>query len=291
MKYGIYFAYWEKEWDADYYKYVDKVAALGFDILEIACAGIQNKFTTDEKLYAFRDYAKDKGITLTAGYGPVKEHNLSSSDNSIVQNAKDYYKQMFVKLHKLDIHLLGGGLYSYWPVDYSQPVDKEGDLARSIKNMKEVAKMAEDNDVMLGMEALNRFEGYLINTCDEDLAYVEAVGSPNVGVMLDTFHMNIEEDNMGDAIRKAGKKLCHFHLGEQNRRVPGKGSMPWNEIGAALRHIGYDGTVVMEPFVLRGGGVGSDIKVWRDLIPNATEEQLDKDAADSLRFVKHIFEK
>ena len=67
------------------------------------------------------------------------------------------------------------------------------------------------------------------------------------------------------AIRLAGNRLGHFHVGENNRRVPGKGGLDWYRIGEALRSIGYDGSVVMEPFVQMGGGIGSDIKVWRDM--------------------------
>ncbi len=95
---------------------------------------------------------------------------------------------------------------------------------------------------------------------------------------------------MCDAIRLAGNKLGHFHVGENNRKVPGKGKFPWKEIGGALRDIGYDRTVVMEPFVLMGGEVGSDIKIWRDISKGASEEQLDKDAAESVAFLRKTFE-
>lgn len=141
------------------------------------------------------------------------------------------------------------------------------------------------------MEVLNRFEGYLLNTCAEALEFVEQVNSPNVKIMLDTFHMNIEEDNIGDAIRMAGNKLSHLHIGEQNRKVPGKGSLPWYEIGSALRDIDFSGSVVMEPFVMPGGTIGSEIKVWRNLVDDVSEDSLDKDAKGALDFVKHVFTK
>ena len=107
--------------------------------------------------------------------------------------------------------------------------------------------------------------------------------------MLDTFHMNIEEDDMVEAILLAGDKLGHFHVGENNRRLPGKGGMPWYQIGSALRAIGYDKNIVMEPFVKSGGGVGSDIKVWRDLSKGATTEMLDQDAAASVAYLRNVF--
>ncbi len=77
---------------------------------------------------------------------------------------------------------------------------------------------------------MNRFEQYLINTAAEGVAYIDEVGSPNLKLLLDVFHMNIEEDDMTQAIITAGDKLGHFHIGETNRRPPGQGRMPWKEI-------------------------------------------------------------
>ena len=108
--------------------------------------------------------------------------------------------------------------------------------------------------------------------------------------MLDTFHMNIEEDSFGAAIRTAGPLLGHFHTGECNRKVPGRGRIPWKEVGEALRDIDYDGAVVMEPFVRMGGTVGESIKVWRDLSSGADEAGLDRDAAESVRFSRFMLE-
>lgn len=290
MKYGIYYAYWEKEWTGDYFKYIDKVKELGFDILEISCGAFKKDYTTDEQLLRIGEYAKEKGIILTAGYGPQKDENLASPDEAVQKNAIEFFKETLRKLHLMDIHILGGGLYSYWPVDFNSDINKERDFETSVKNMKLIAKYAEEYDITLGMEVLNRFEGYLINTCDECLRYIDAVGNDRVGVMLDTFHMNIEEDNIGEAIRKAGDKLVHFHLGERNRKVPGKGTMPWAEIGQALRDIHYQNAAVMEPFVLQGGRVGQDIKIWRNLLTDTSEDKLDADAKHSCEFVRHVFE-
>ena len=88
MKFGIYFAFWEKEWKVSYEKYIKKAAGLGFDILEISCAPLPG--LSDEELYRLRDIAKDHGIILTAGYGPTADQNLSSPDPAIVKNAKAY---------------------------------------------------------------------------------------------------------------------------------------------------------------------------------------------------------
>ncbi len=287
MKYGIYFAYWEKEWNADQKSYISKVKKLGFDILEISCAMLKN--ISREELVEMRDMARAEGVTLTAGYGPGPSENLASSDEAVVKNAVAFYTDILKKLEILDIHTLGGGIYSYWLVDYTKPIDKEGDWKRSVKNVRTVGKIAQECGVDYCLEVLNRFEGYLLNTCAECRQFVEEVDVPAVKIMLDTFHMNIEEDSMTEAILLAGDRLGHFHVGENNRRLPGKGNLPWYQIGSALRAIGYDKNVVMEPFVKSGGKVGSDIKIWRDLSMGAATEQLDRDAAASVAFLRNVF--
>lgn len=291
MKYGIYYAYWEKQWGVDYKKYISKVAGLGFDALEISCAGIAG--LTDHQIAELNEEKEKAGIFLTAGYGPKAEENLASAVPSVAENGFRFWKDTFLTLQKLGITSVGGGLYGCWPVDYSKPIDKARDLETSIKNMQKLADMAADHGITtLGMEVLNRHEGYLLNTCEEGAAYVDAVGKPNVKIMLDTYHMLLEEDDIPAAIRLAGSRLGHFHVGENNRRVPGQGLyIDWDGIGQALSDIGYTGSVVMEPFVIHGGEVGRDIRIWRDLLPDTSEEILDRDAADALRFLRSKLER
>ena len=140
MKYGIYYAYWEKEWKADYIPYVKKVKELGFDILEIGCAFLPSM--SDEYLQRLREEAEKWGVRLTGGYGPAPEHNIASADPAVVKAAFANYEKTFQKMKVAGMKKIGGGLYSYWPVDYSKPIDKQGDLARSIANVRELGDMA-----------------------------------------------------------------------------------------------------------------------------------------------------
>lgn len=288
MQYGIYYAYWEKEWAADYRNYVKKVAKLGFDILEVGAAPLPDY--TEEEIRELRKCAEDSKIMLTAGYGPTYAHNVGAKEEQVRKGAREWYKRLFEVMGKLNIKTIGGALYSYWPVDFSV-VNKEEDWKRSVEGVRLLAEEARQYDIMLGMEVLNRFESHLLNTAKEGVKFVKETGMDNVKVMLDTFHMNIEEESISAAIREAGSLLGHFHTGECNRMVPGKGRMPWREIGEALREIQYDKAVVMEPFVRMGGQVGADIKIWRDISLGASEEQLDKDAADAVAFERYMFEK
>ena len=289
MKYGIYYAYWEKEWGGNFVPYTEKCARLGFDILEVACGAFDRE---DDRF--FRELAaaaKANGLRLTGGYGPRKGHDLAGTDPAQVEAAFRFYAVMFRKMELAGIDRLGGALYSYWPAQCTPETDKAADTDRSVARMQRLADLAADHGITLCMEALNRFEGYMINTADECLAYVRAVNRPNVKVMLDTFHMNIEEDSLTDAIRKSGPLLGHFHVGEANRRCPGpNGRFDWAAIGRALRSIGYAGGVVMEPFVRMGGQVSRDVSLWRDLSGGASNEQLDQDAATSLTWLRSVME-
>lgn len=288
MKFGIYYAYWEHEWGGNFIPYIEKVKRLGFDILEVACGNfhLEDGAFFDE----LRRASAANDITLTGGYGPRPEHNLASKDTAAVEKAFAFYADLFQKMERAGIGSLGGALYSYWPVNFSGELDKRGDFERSVENIKRLADMAINHGITLNMEALNRFEGYLLNTAKEAVEYVKAVGKPNVKVMLDTFHMNIEEDSLTGAIEFAVNLLGHFHVGEANRKPPfEKGRMPWMEIGKTLKKINYTGDVVMEPFVLPGGQVGKDISIWRDISEGATPAELDKAAADSVAFLRRAF--
>jgi len=288
MKFGTYFAYWEQEWDkADYVFYCKKVAALGFDVLEVAAASLAKM--NDEQLFLLKRAAQENNIIITSCIGLPADYNTASLNEDIRQNGVKLLKDILDAMNKVGSKLLGGITYAYWPVDYSKPRDKKKERERSILSIREAADYARQYGITLTLETVNRFEQYIINDAAEAVAFVREIDKSNVNVMLDCFHMNIEEDNLGDAIRATGKYLGHFHVGETNRKVPGKGHMPWDEMGKALRDIGYDGYVVMEPFVKTGGTVGGDIKVFRDLSDGADVRKMDQNIAEALIYLKSKF--
>jgi len=118
---------------------------------------------------------------------------------------------------------LSGFIYDSWSATLPEEItDKFPYFECSMANMKEIAKTAEECRVLLDVEVLNQFEQFLLNTYNEDLDYVKKVGSPNVEKILNMYHINIEEDSIEDAIVKAGNKLGHLYIGENNRKPPGK---------------------------------------------------------------------
>ena len=284
-KVGIYYAYWTHEWSADFNPYVDKVANLGFDILETHAGVIADMSPDDRK--KLKDHADSRSITLTYCIGLGHGHDISSVDKTVRKSGIEFLKKQAKAIGEMGGGILSGIIYGAWPTTMpAGETDKRPYLERSISSMKEAVKAAEDNRVLFNVEVVNRFEQFLLNTCDEALAYVQAVSSPNLKILLDTFHMNIEEDSIGCAISKAGKYLGHVHVGENNRTPPGcgRGHIPWDELALALKKMNYQGAVVMEPFVMPGGEVGNNINVFRNL---GAGNDLDAEARNACQFIRN----
>lgn len=286
MKFGTLFAYWTHEWNGDYQVFARKAAQIGFDILEISAGQLLT--LSNQEIDELKALTRELGIRITSNIGPAKDKDISSKDPLIRKAGLEDLTNIMQAMDRLDSRVLAGVLYSYWPCDFID-VDKEAAWELGVKSCRELSKTADALGINLCLEVVNRFETYILNTSEEAVQYCKDIDSKNVKILLDTFHMNIEEDNIADAIRLAGPLLGHLHVGEGNRKVPGKGHLPWQEIGQALRDIHYDQGIVMEPFVTVSGQVGRDIKVWRDLSDNADEAMMDREIKESLEFLKKTF--
>ena len=288
-KLGIFMNFWEKNWDADHKKYIKKASKLGFDVLEFQAQPLLEM--SDDYLLELKKIADDENIELTYSLGLDKAYDISSDDKAIREKGIEYLKKIMKKVSVMGGKLISGVSYAGWGVPEIEDICKERLRDNSISSMKELVKIAKELDILYAVEAVNRFEGVVINTAKDALDYVNAVDSENIGILLDTYHMNIEEFSIKDAIKTAGEKLIGFHVGENNRSVPGRGHLNWDEIFSALKEVNYKGRIVAEPFVVRGGEVGRDIFVWRDLVDITSEEILDKEALFMLEFEKKMLKK
>ena len=149
--------------------------------------------------------------------------------------------------------------------------ERKQQFAEVVKHLKPLAKYAEAKGITLCIEPLNRFETDFLNTCDQGLKLVKAVKSKAVKLHLDTFHMNIEEKNQGEAIRKAGPYLAHFHACGTDRGTPGNDSLDWKPIVAALKAIKYQGDVVIESFTTDVKVIARAAAIWRRMEPTRDE--------------------
>lgn len=289
---GMHYGFWSHNWDEiQYVPLMEKVARLGFDVCEVASAEFCKY--SDETLGELKRRADDLGLTFTYSIGLEKEYDLASDDPAVRDNGVRHVTEILKSMPKVGAAILNGVSYAGWQAMPDHGITLEEKRRKeelALDSMRRLMPVAEDCGVYYCCEVVNRFEQYLLNTAREGAAFVKQLESPNAKVLLDTFHMNIEEDDLLQAILETGDLLGHFHVGERNRKPPGStNSLPWKELAGALRQIGYQGAVVMEPFVLMGGSIPYDIKVWRDLSGGASEAELDRMAGDACAFLKKLF--
>ncbi len=151
----------------------------------------------------------------------------------------------------------------------------------AVESYQALGGVLEACGVTVALEAANRFETYFINIVADLVKLVDEIGHPNVGVVFDTFHANIEEKNIAEALRSVGGRLKHFHAGENDRGTPGGGHMDWPPVFQALAELRYDGWMTIEGFGSATGPLAAAVSVWRDLAPS-TESV----ASDGVRFLK-----
>ncbi|MBQ8356514.1 MAG: sugar phosphate isomerase/epimerase [Clostridia bacterium] len=281
-KIGIFVNFWENTWKVDLKKYIAKAARIGYDVLEFQAQALLDM--SDGELAELKACADANGIELTYSLGLDPAYDISSPDDTVREGGIKYLSAIMTQIGKMEGKLLSGVSYAGWgvPTEGSKTVR----FYHSVSSMRKLAEIAKELGLTYGIEAVNRFEGILVNTAKEARAYVAAVNSKSVGILLDTYHMNIEESSIGDAIRTAGDLLVGFHIGENNRTCPGRGHLDWNEIFGALRDVNYKGRIVAEPFLMTGGEVGRSISVWRNLIDDPSEAALDAEATYMLDYVK-----
>lgn len=281
---GLHYGYWLNDWDGDLLTAIDKTAEIGFDTVEIDSDIVLNR--TSEVREKIRRRAEDREVELTFCIGMKDSFDISSADKRVRKRGVEHVKKIITVVNEMGGRTISGVNYGEWNPAVEKAEKKQEYLQRSRESIKEIVKIAEKAGVFYNIEPVNRFEQFMINTCQEALEFIEPIDSPNLKILLDTFHMNIEEDSFREAIMKAGDKLGHIHIGENNRKPPGEGGvLDWDTIFNSLKEIDYGGSIVMEPFIISGGEIARDIRVWRDM--TAEKEGLEDRIADSLKFVRN----
>ena len=212
------------------------------------------------------------------------DRDLIDPDPTVRQNGVDYIKASMDGLSLVGGKNFVGPFYSAVGRTWSQSAEeREHDMAILVEILKDLSEYAETKGVVLGLEPLNRFETSFITTADQAIELVDRVNHPSCKIMLDTFHMNIEENSMGDAIRRVGARLIQVHSNENNRGTPGAGHVPWNEIAQALKDIHFDGVLVIELFTSKVKSIARAAAIWRPLA--ASQDAL---AADGVVFLRKL---
>lgn len=249
---------------AEIEKLVPHVKSLGFDWFEIPLESIGD---VDYKRAAQVLRDNGLGVSTCAAMGP--DRDLIDPEEPVRQNGMKYIREAIDGTHALDGTNLVGPIYSAVGRTWQQtPDERARDVDLLVKNLKELSMYAGDHGVILCIEPLNRFETSFINVADQVIEVVDRVDHPSCQVLLDTFHMNIEEKDLGNAIRKVGKRLKHFHACENDRGAPGTGNVTWDKVAAALKDIQYDGAVVIESFTPKVKSIARAAAIWRTFEPS-----------------------
>jgi len=279
IKYGINTFLWASPFTTKNLLLLDKAKSMGFDLVEIPIEGEQD---TDyaKAAEAYKRTGLDCSVCAIMGATRDPAHE----DESIQRNGVSYLKHCVDAVVQMGGNKIGGPIYAAvgrtWQASDDQ---RKRELERCAKNLKEVAKYAEDKGVVLGMEPLNRFETSFINISEQAVELVKMVDSPAIQIMLDSFHMNIEEKSFGKAVELAGPYLMHVHATENDRGIPGSGHVPWNEFAAALKKINYDGAMVIESFSTTVKEIARAAAIWRAPAPSS-----DMLATDGMAFLRKL---
>ncbi len=259
--------------------FLDKAREMGFDLVEIP---IESEKDLDyaRAAEAYRRTGLKSSICAVMG----AKRDPSHPDAAVQKGAIAYMKHCIDAAVKMGASTIAGPLYAAvgrtWQ---STPAQRVRDLVRCAKNLKVVARYAEDKGILLALEPLNRFETSFVNLTEQAIQLADMVGSPNVKLMMDTFHANIEEKSLGAALELAGKRLIHVHANENDRGTPGTGHVAWGEVAAALKKVNYDGPLVIESFSTSVKEIARAAAVWRPLAPSADEL-----AVEGLAFLKKL---
>jgi len=194
-----------------------------------------------------------------------KNEDISSSNPVVQKNGVETLKRAIDMTSIMEANLLTGVVHAAWGVSNSLGKGKEDKFKNSSNSIKKISSLLIEKNIKLGIEPLNRYESDFINTVDEGIRLCELIDHPNVGLLLDAYHMNIEEKNMCQSIEKAGDKLFHFQVAENDRGVPGSGSINWSEIIDTLKKINYKGCVSLEMFIQANVDTSKDLFTWRNI--------------------------
>jgi D-psicose/D-tagatose/L-ribulose 3-epimerase len=207
--------------------------------------------------------------SICACMGPDRDLRGKPSDQ---RTGLKYMMKLIDQMVVLDCPALIGPVYSaVGRADAVPPDEYKKQWKTVVKHLKTLSAYAAKKKKKICLEPLNRFETDFINTCDQGLKMLRDVGSPALKLHLDTFHMNIEEKHQGDAIRKAGKLLGHFHACGSDRGTPGNDHIDWKPIAAALKAVGYKGDVVIESFTTDVKVIARAAAIWRRMEPTRNE--------------------
>lgn len=275
MRFGLNLLLWSDTLHDQILPILDEIKQIGYDVVEVPI------FELDVDKYAkWGKRLDDVGLARTGVTIRGGADNPISADPTIRRQGVENNKRALDCAQAAGCEALVGPYHSAIG-EFSGQGPTADEWKRGVESMREVAEHAAQAGVTLGLEYLNRFECYFLNSAADGARFCRDVNHPNCKMMYDTFHSHIEEKSTVEAIRSLKDCLAHVHISENDRSTPGQGNVRWAETFDTLKEIGYDNLMVVEAFGLSLEKIVAATKIWRRMYQS--EHQL---ASDALKFMK-----
>jgi D-psicose/D-tagatose/L-ribulose 3-epimerase len=255
----------------------DRTAAFGYDLIEIC---VEDPALLSGDWIVEQAERTGLAVGICGAFGPGRD--VSSPDATMRASGLTYLRTCIDLAASVGSPHVAGPMYAVTgETQMRGPEERRAQFDRASQSLAEAAVYARERGIRLAIEPLNRFETDLVNTVEQGLTLCAAIGADNVGLLIDTFHMNIEEKRVGDAVRTAGDRVFHVQASENDRGTPGSGHVPWGEFYEALDDIGYGGQIVVESFLPTVREIARAVSLWRPVASS-----MDDLARDGLEFLR-----
>lgn len=281
MKIGVSTWLWTSPFTTESVALFPKIKEMGYDVVEIPV-----EYPDLIDALEVKRALKESGLeaAVCGAFGPTRD--LTNEDPNVHKHCFDYISKCFNFCHTWDATFLAGPMYS--SVGKARMIPAEQRMIewdRAVTNLRKVCELAEEAGLMIALEPLNRFETDLVNTAEDVMRLIKDINHPAAGVMLDGFHMAIEEKSIESAITTVGDQLIHVQVSENHRGIPGTGQTDWQSLKRGLQKIGYDGVVSIESFTPEIKELAGAVCIWK----NFADSQ-DEFGKQGLDFLKRLFE-
>lgn len=280
IRYGVSTWLWESPFTTASAALFPKIRAMGFDAVEIP---VEDPGLIDAQAVGKALTENGLEAVVCGAFGPSKD--LTHEDPAVHRQCFAYIEQCFLLCNAWGAGFLAGPMYAAVGKARMVPAEqRKREWDRAVSNIRTACEMAGKHGLQIALEPLNRFESDLINTAEEVMRFIADVNHDSARVLLDGFHMTIEERNIRQAIEAVGDKLLHVQVSENHRGIPGTGLTPWNDFRRGLEAVHYKGVVSIESFTPEIKELAAAVCIWKHFAPSQ-----DAFAEEGIRFLKDTF--
>lgn len=280
INFGVSTWLWTSPFNNESIHLFPKIRKMGFDVVEIP---VEDPALIDAKV--IKKALADEGLSpiICGAFGPSRD--LTHEDPAVHQQCLDYLQECFDICNELGASFVAGPMYSaVGKARMVPPQQRKQEWSLAVDNLHKACQMAAKHELYLALEPLNRFESDLVNTTEDVVRMVKDIDHPAAKIMVDSFHMTIEERDLEAALVLAGDQLIHVQVSENYRGTPGTGLTPWDSFARGLEQINYQGTISIESFTTEIKELAGAVCFWKNMA-----ESQDAFAKDGLQFLKTLF--